>query len=331
MNKKEILEILKDNSFNEELYKKADETRRRECGNLVHLRGLIEFSNFCKKNCLYCGINSKNTGLKRYRLSEEEIIKTVKYAVGSGFKTIVLQGGEDDFFNTERMCKIIEKIKEMNVALTLSLGEKTKEEYRAYKASGADRYLLRIETTDEKLYRKMHPGSDFKNRIKCLYNLKETGFETGTGILVGLPGQSIESYADDILFFRELNADMIGLGPFIAHSETKLKNAQNGDMELALKIMALVRILMPKINIPATTAMETLEKNGRMRALKSGANVVMPNLTPYNERKKYSIYPQKQGTDALNTLELNKLKEEITLTGDSISEDFGTSKNYKNQ
>ena len=179
--------------------------------------------------------------------------------------------------------------------------------------------------------KKMHPDGDLKNRINCLYTLKELGYETGTGILVGLPYQEIDSYADDILFFKKLNADMIGLGPFIAHSQTELKNAKNGDLTLALKVMALTRIIMPKINIPATTAMETIEKNGRIKALKSGANVVMPNITPENIKENYSIYPDKKGVDVYKNSELDELKKEITSIGDSISDDFGTSKNYKHQ
>ena len=331
MNRKEILEILKDNSINSSLFDKADKIRREECGNIVHLRGLIEFSNVCKRNCLYCGINCKNKNIVRYTMNEDEILSCAKNAKELGFKTIVLQSGEGDSVSLNKMCSIIEKIKELNVALTLSLGEKTKQEYKAYKDSGADRYLLRIETTDERLYKKMHLDGDFKNRINCLYTLKELGFETGTGVLVGLPYQEIDSYADDILFFKKLNADMVGLGPFIVHSQTELKDAKNGDLTLALKVMALTRIVMPKINIPATTAMETIEKSGRIKALKSGANVVMPNITPENIKENYSIYPDKKGVDAHRTSELDKLKKEIASLGDSISDDFGVSKNYKYQ
>ena len=327
MDKNEIIEILKSKNA-DEIYKKANKIRRENCGNIVHLRALIEFSNFCKKQCLYCGINSKNKNVKRYRLSENEIVETAKQAAKLGFKTIVLQSGEDDFFDTKKMCSIIESIKELNVALTLSIGEKTKEEYRAYKNSGADRYLLRIETTDENLYKKLHPNSDFKNRLNCLYNLKELGFETGTGVMIGLPEQTIESIADDILFFKKFNADMVGLGPFISHCDTELKDSPNGSFELALKALAITRILMPKINIPATTAMETLLKDGRKIALTSGANVVMPNISPLSAKSNYSIYPHKQSVNALDTVALKNLKNEIEQIGDTISKDFGTSKNF---
>lgn len=328
MNKDEIVEILTCKSA-DIYYKKADAIRRKYCGNIVHLRALIEFSNFCKKQCLYCGINAKNKNVKRYRLSEQDIVKSAKYAQKIGIKTIVLQSGEDDYFDVKKMCSIIEKIKELNLVITLSIGEKTKDEYRAYKDSGADRYLLRIETTDENLYKKLHPNSDFKNRLKCLYNLKELGFELGSGIMVGLPQQSIESIADDILFFKKIDVDMVGLGPFISNSETELKNFPNGSYELALRSIAATRLLMPDINIPATTAMETLLKEGRKIALQSGANVVMPNITPQNIRGNYSLYPNKQSVNALDDDSLNLLREEIASIGDSISDDFGTSLHFK--
>lgn len=328
MNKDEIVEILTCKSA-DIYYKKADAIRREYCGNIVHLRALIEFSNFCKKQCLYCGINAKNKNVKRYRLSEQDIVKSAKYAQKIGIKTIVLQSGEDDYFDVKKMCSIIEKIKELNLVITLSIGEKTKDEYRAYKDSGADRYLLRIETTDENLYKKLHPNSDFKSRLKCLYNLKELGFELGSGIMVGLPQQSIESIADDILFFKKIDVDMVGLGPFISNSETELKNFPNGSYELALRSIAATRLLMPDINVPATTAMETLLKEGRKIALQSGANVVMPNITPQNIRGNYSLYPNKQSVNALDDDSLNLLREEIASIGDSISDDFGTSLHFK--
>ena len=209
------------------------------------------------------------------------------------YKTIVLQSGEDDYYDTDLICEIIREIKQLDVALTLSIGEKDYDTYKSYKDSGADRYLLRIETTDKKLYSTMHPSASFDNRLRCLYDLKELGYEVGTGCLVGLPGQSKESLAEDILFFKNLDADMVGIGPFIAHEQTPLKDAENGDFWLALKVMALTRLNLPNINIPATTAMETLNPSGRIIALKSGANVVMPNVTSKEYRAKYEIYPGK--------------------------------------
>ena len=291
LSKSEIIEILK--SSDTSILKKADDVRKKYVGDGIHLRGLIEFSNVCKRNCLYCGLQCSNRNVERYRLSKSEILDIAKKGVEEGFKTIVLQSGEDDFFSVGMLCEIISEIKNLNVALTLSIGEKSFEEYKAYKDAGADRYLLRIETTDENLYTKMHPNADFQNRKRCLYNLKELGYETGTGCLVGLPRQSIESLADDILFFKELDADMVGIGPFIPHCQTPLKNEQAGDLDLAVKVMAITRVMLPDINIPATTAMESLRADGRLLALQSGANVVMPNLTDDFHKKMYEIYPNK--------------------------------------
>lgn len=291
LSKKEIIDILK--SPDTDIFKEADAVRKKYVGDGVHLRGLIEFSNICKCNCLYCGLQSSNKHVNRYRLSKDEILDIAKKGVDEGFKTIVLQSGEDEFFNTKLMCEIISEIKNLGVALTLSIGEKSFEDYKAFKDAGADRYLLRIETTDKNLYKKMHPYANFDNRMRCLYDLKKLGYETGTGCLVGLPEQTLESLADDILFFKELDADMIGIGPFIPHPDTPLKNENNGSLDLAIKVMAVTRIFLKDINIPATTAMESLRSDGRLLALQSGANVVMPNLTDDCHKKMYEIYPNK--------------------------------------
>ncbi|WP_252247526.1 [FeFe] hydrogenase H-cluster radical SAM maturase HydE [Clostridium sp. ZBS4] len=293
LNKDEILQLLSCDDINDDLFKAADKVRERSLGNIVHLRGLIEFTNICKRNCLYCGLRRDNKNIKRYRLSKEEIIDFAKKAVSYGYKTIVLQGGEDDFFTKEKMVEIIKEIKNLNVALTLSLGEKTYEEYKAFKEAGADRYLLRIETTDKKLYKEMDPMMSYDERLNCLKNLGHLGYEVGTGVLVGLPNQTLDSLADDILFFKKLNADMIGIGPFIPNEDTPLKYSKGGNLNLALKVMAITRLLLPDINIPATTAMESLHKNGRILALQSGANVVMPNVTEGEYRKLYALYPGK--------------------------------------
>ena len=291
--KQEIIEILRDDSKNEWLLSLANRIRRENVGDEVHLRGLIEFSNICKSTCKYCGLRCENKNIERYRIQPEDIILYAQKAVDMGYKTIVLQSGEDKFFSKDVMCEIIKEIKKLDVALTLSIGERSFEEYKAFRDSGADRYLIRIETTDRNLYSQMHPNMGFDNRVRCLKDLKALGFETGTGCLVGLPGQTVESLADDILFFKEIGADMVGIGPFIAHPDTPLKDEPNGDFILALKVMALTRILLPDINIPATTAMETLNPNGRIIALQSGANVVMPNVTVTEFREKYEIYPGK--------------------------------------
>lgn len=289
----DIIEILKDDSNNDWLFSLADKTREEYVGDEVHLRGLIEFSNICKRQCKYCGLRCEDKFIDRYRISKENIISYAEHAVNMGYKTIVLQSGEDEYYNTDLMCEIIAGIKKLGVALTLSIGEKTYEEYKAFKEAGADRYLIRIETTDKTLYNKMHPNMDFVNRVRCLEDLGRLGYEVGTGCLVGLPNQTIESLADDILFFKEINADMVGIGPFIPHPHTPLKDSATGSFTLALKVMALTRILLKDINIPATTAMETLNPNGRIIALQSGANVVMPNVTTTEYRAKYEIYPNK--------------------------------------
>jgi biotin synthase len=293
LTREEIIDILYDNECNEVLYKAADRVRKKYMGDEVQLRGLIEFSNICKRNCMYCGLRSGNKNIERYRLMPDDIIELAKKGVHYGYRTIVLQSGEDDFYTIDKMKYIISNIKKLNVAVTVSVGEKTFEEYKAYREAGADRYLIRIETTDKKLYDAMDPGMSHEDRKRCLRDLKKLGYEVGSGSLVGLPNQTIESIADDILFFKEIGADMIGIGPFIPNADTPLKDANSGDFHLSLKVMALIRILLKDINIPATTAMETLDKNGRIIALQSGANVVMPNITEGEYRKLYALYPGK--------------------------------------
>ncbi|MDD7473955.1 MAG: [FeFe] hydrogenase H-cluster radical SAM maturase HydE [Bdellovibrionota bacterium] len=324
--KKDIIEILKDDSINEELFSYADSVRKKYVGDKIHLRGLIEFSNYCKNTCKYCGLRCENKNIERYRILEDEILEHAKNASNLGFKTIVLQSGEDNYYTVNRMCNIISEIKKLNVALTLSIGEKTFEEYKAYKDAGADRYLIRIETTDENLYSKMHPGMSLENRKRCLRDLKTLGYEVGSGCLVGLPNQSIESLADDILFFKEIAADMIGVGPFIPHPDTPLKDASKGSFFLALKVMAITRILLKDINIPATTAMESIQKDGRIIALQSGANVVMPNVTTTEYRQKYEIYKGKACINENPTKCLGCITNKIKLIGRSVSKDFGSHK-----
>ncbi len=323
LHKKEIIKYLEDNSSNEELFEYANKVRKEYVGDEVHLRGLIEFSNICKCTCKYCGLRYENNNLERYRMSKDEIINCAKNAVELGYKTIVLQSGEDNFYSTNLLCEIISEIKSLNTAVTLSIGEKTFEEYKAYKNAGADRYLLRIETTDKNLYSQMHPKMNFENRLKCLYDLKELGYEVGTGCLVGLPNQTLESLANDILFFKKIDADMVGIGPFIPNQNTPLKNSVGGDFWLSLKVMALTRILLKNINIPATTAMETLNPNGRLIALKSGANVVMPNVTSTQYRAKYEIYPNKICINDSPNKCRGCIEGKIKSIGRFISKDFG--------
>ena len=321
--KKEIVDILKDDSQNEWLFSLADKVRRENVGDEVHLRGLIEFSNICHCFCKYCGLRCENKELDRYRILPDDIVKYAQKAVEMGYKTIVLQSGEDVFYSKEILCDIIKRIKEFDVALTLSIGERSFEDYKAFRDCGADRYLIRIETTDKDLYKKMHPNMSFDNRVRCLKDLGKLGYEVGTGCLVGLPEQTIESLADDILFFKEINADMVGIGPFIAHPHTPLKDMPNGDFTLALKVMALTRILLKNINIPATTAMETLNPNGRIIALQSGANVVMPNVTTTEYRAKYEIYPNKICINENPSQCYNCIGGKIRSIGRTISKDYG--------
>lgn len=321
--KNEVIEILKDNSQNDWLFSLADKIRKENVGDEVHLRGLIEFSNICKRTCKYCGLRCENKDIDRYRIEPDDIIFYAQKAVDMGYKTIVLQSGEDEYYSRELLCKIIKGIKTLDVALTLSIGERCFDDYKAFKNCGADRYLIRIETTDKELYKKMHPHMSFENRVRCLKDLGKLGYEVGTGCLVGLPGQTIESLANDILFFKEINADMVGIGPFIAHPHTPLKDCLNGDFTLALKVMALTRILLKNINIPATTAMETLNPNGRIIALQSGANVVMPNVTTTEYRAKYEIYPNKICINENPSQCFNCVSGKIRSIGRSVSTGYG--------
>lgn len=317
LSKDELVRILADDKFDAELFRAADEVRKKYVGDEVHLRALIEFSNYCRCNCAYCGIRAENSHVERYRLDKDKILELAKHAVDFGYRTIVMQSGEDLFFKADYLAEIIREIKKLDVAVTLSLGERSFEEYKILKDAGADRFLLRIETTDKDLYQKMHPKAVFENRKRCLYDLKKLGFETGTGCLVGLPEQTVKSLADDILFFKELDADMIGIGPLIPHQETPLKDVPCGEFTKALKVMALTRLLLPDINIPATTAMETLNLNGRIIALQSGANVVMPNVTSDDVRGKYEIYPNKVGVN------YTELSERLSKIGRSVSKKKG--------
>ena len=324
---KEIVDILKDDRQNEWLFSLADKVRRENVGDEVHLRGLIEFSNICHCFCKYCGLRSENKELDRYRILPDDIVKYAQKAVEMGYKTIVLQSGEDAFYTREILCDIIKRIKEFDVALTLSIGERSFDDYKAFRDCGADRYLIRIETTDKDLYKKMHPNMSFDNRVRCLKDLRKLGFEVGTGCLVGLPEQTVESLADDVLFFKEINADMVGIGPFIAHPHTPLKDTANGNFTLALKVMALTRILLKNINIPATTAMETLNPNGRIIALQSGANVVMPNVTTTEYRAKYEIYPNKICINENPSQCFHCISGKIKSIGRTVSTGYGFRKN----
>lgn len=327
--KQELIDILRDDSQNDWLFSLADKVRKENVGDEVHLRALIEFSSTCKRTCKYCGLRAPNHKAKRYNLSPDEIFELAQNAVRLGYKTVVLQSGENDYYTKDMMCEIIERVKSLDVALTLSIGERSFEDYKAFKEAGADRYLIRIETTDEDLYRQMHPNMSFENRVKCLENLKILGYELGTGCLVGLPNQTIESLVEDILFFKKMDVQMLGIGPFIPHPNTPLFNAPVGSFTLALKVMALSRLMLPNINIPATTAMETLNPNGRILALQSGANVVMPNVTMSEFKTKYEIYPNKICINEHPNKCRGCIEGKIKSIGRYVSTGYGDSLNKK--
>ena len=323
LSKQEIISLLNNNDINQELFKAADEIRKKYVSDEVQLRGLIEFTNICKNNCLYCGLRRDNKNLVKYRLTENQILDFASKAKSFGYKTIVLQGGEDDYYTKDKMIKIIKGIKALDLALTLSIGEKTYDEYKAFRDAGTDRYLLRIETTNKTLYEKLDPGMSHENRLDCLSNLKKLGYEVGTGVMVGLPNQTIESYANDILYFKEINADMLGIGPFIPNEDTPLAGCKGKELTMALKVMAITRLILPDINIPATTAMESLNTNGRLMALQSGANVVMPNVTEGEYRKYYALYPGKICTGDTPVHCRSCITGKINSIGRTVSTNYG--------
>jgi len=288
-----LTQLLEDASSEELLCRAADEVRQQYVGDGVHLRGLIEFSNICRQDCMYCGLRRDNGKIERYRLTEDDIVRLAEKAKGYGYRTVVLQSGEDAYFTAERLASIVRRIHAMDLAVTLSVGERPREDYALWRAAGADRYLLRIETTDAALYESLDPGMRYENRVRCLRDLRDLGYEVGTGSLVGLPGQTPEMLARDILFFQDIDADMIGIGPLIPNGDTPLGTAAPGDFHLTRRMVALLRLLLPEANIPATTAMETMVPRGRELILASGANVVMPNVTEGDYRRKYALYPGK--------------------------------------
>ncbi len=299
MNKAELTELIKLNFENpdENLFAEADKVRREHYGDSVYLRGLIEFSNYCNKGCYYCGISSACTDVERYRLSYDEIIEAGKVGYDLGFRTFVLQGGEDPFFGSDTLlCKIIETFKSTypDVAVTLSLGERTKESYQNLFDAGADRYLLRHETANSIHYGKLHPHDySLAKRKKCLYDLKEIGYQVGAGFMVDSPFQTHKTLADDLLFIKDLQPHMVGIGPFIPSKNTVFKDYPQGEVDHVLVMMALTRLMLPKVLLPSTTALGTISPNGRELGLKAGGNVVMPNLSPTSVRAKYSLYDNK--------------------------------------
>lgn len=280
----------------EMLREEAVRLRKQFYGDEVFARGLIEFTNYCKNNCYYCGIRAGNQNAERYRLSKEEILQCCEEGYGLGYRTFVLQGGEDLWYTDEKIADIVRSVKEKypECALTLSIGEKSRESYRMFREAGADRYLLRHETANEEHYAKLHPASmSLKNRKQCLYDLKELGYQVGAGFMVGSPWQTPEHIAEDLVFLKELQPQMAGIGPFIPHHDTRFAGEPAGSVSLTLFLLSVIRIMLPKVLLPATTALGTLDPRGREKGLLAGANVVMPNLSPVRNRKQYELYDNK--------------------------------------
>lgn len=277
------------------MFEKSNDVRIKHYGKSVYLRGLIEFTNYCKMNCKYCGIRAENRDVERYRLSEDQILNCAREGYKLGYRTFVLQGGEDQFFTDEKMVKIISSIKtEMNdVAITLSIGERSYSSYKKMFEAGADRYLLRHETATKSLYEKLHPKASFENRRKCLENLRQIGYQIGAGFMVGLPYETVEDKVNNLLYLKELNPHMCGIGPFIPQKDTPLHEFIGGTLEDTLVLLSIVRLLLPTVLLPATTALGTINPTGREKALKVGCNVVMPNLSPIDVRDKYTLYDGK--------------------------------------
>lgn len=279
LEKADIVMLLQEEQMNEALFSAADRVRKEYVGDEVKLQVLIGVSNVCRQNCMYCSLRRDNSLVKRYRLEAERILELAKKAQNDGCKTVVLQSGEDMFYTVGKLQDIIYKVKDLDVSVTLSIGERTREEYQALKQAGADRFLLPIETSDKKLYEVLNPGMSFLNRLRCLKDLKELGYEVGSGCLVGLPNQSLTSLAEDMLFFKEFAAETVEVEPFIPCDNTPLFCGTGGAFTLSRKLMAISRLLLPSANIPVTSAMAMLEVEGEFKALKSGANVVMSNIS----------------------------------------------------
>ena len=298
LDREQWIQLLSERSEETDQYARdlGNKVRQQIYGNDIYVRGLVEFTNYCKNDCYYCGIRRSNKNAQRYRLTEEDILLCCQQGYELGFRTFVLQGGEDGYYTDERLLSIIHKIKAgyPDCALTLSIGEKSEESYRDYREAGVDRYLLRHETADEEHYGKLHPSSmSCEHRKNCLRTLKKLGFQTGAGFMVGAPYQTVENLADDFLFLKELDPEMVGIGPFIPHQDTPFHGEKSGTLEDTLFYLALLRLMLPHALLPATTALGTIHPKGREMGVLSGANVVMPNLSPVSVRKKYMLYDGK--------------------------------------
>ena len=305
----------------EELAAQAVDVRRRIYGNEVYLRGLIEISNICRNDCLYCGIRRSNMNCARYRLSSEEILACVEAGYPLGFRTFVLQGGEDSYYTDDLLAALIAEIKSAHpdCAVTLSLGERGSESFRRLHDAGADRYLLRHETADEAHYRMLHPSSmSFRHRMDCLRSLREIGYQVGCGFMVGSPHQSNVTLAKDLKFIEQFKPDMCGIGPFIPHHDTPFRDDPAGSVSLTCYLLTIIRLIQPNVLLPATTALGTLHPEGRELGILAGANVVMPNLSPADVRKKYELYDNKLSTGAESAQQVDELRQRIKAIGYTV-------------
>lgn len=322
----ELKILISDMPEPEYLYEKARIRAKEIYGNKVFIRGLIEVSNYCKNDCYYCGIRKSNRAADRYRLTDEEILSACENGYRLGFRTFVMQGGEDSRFTDERLVCLIKEIKSKypDCAVTLSLGEKNDESYKKLRDAGADRYLLRHETACEAHYKRLHPTEmSYQNRMSCLKTLKKLGFQTGCGFMVGTPGQTVENIVSDLRFIQQLEPQMVGIGPFLPHKDTPFGGEKAGSAELTVYLLAIIRIMLPSVLLPATTALGTASENGREKGILAGANVIMPNLSPKEAREKYTLYNNKLHTGTENAYQLAKLKEQIAKIGYEIVCDRG--------
>lgn len=300
--------------------------RERYYGKKVYIRGLIEFTNYCINDCFYCGIRRSNKNADRYRLEKSEILDCCKEGYELGFRTFVLQGGEDGYFSDEKICSIVQEIKRFypDCAVTLSVGEKSRDGYQAYFDAGADRYLLRHETADGGHYAKLHPKElSAENRRRCLYDLKEIGYQVGTGFMVGSPYQTADNLALDMMFIKSLQPHMVGIGPFVPHHDTPFGNEKAGTLGLTLFMLGLIRLTLPPVLLPATTALGTIDPQGREKGVLAGANVVMPNLSPLNVREKYLLYDNKICTGCESAQSVEDLKKRMSQIGYDVVVDRG--------
>ncbi|QTL97597.1 [FeFe] hydrogenase H-cluster radical SAM maturase HydE [Iocasia frigidifontis] len=323
---KDILYILNkvDDSNKEILFNYAEKTVLKTYQKKVYLRALLEFSNYCRNNCYYCGIRNNNREIKRYRLSVKKIIKCCLLAYQHGYRTFVLQSGEDDFFKEDILIKLLQRLKSNHpeAAITLSIGEYPYKSYQRFYQAGADRFLLRHESISKELYKKYHPDMSYSRRLQCLKNLKKIGYQVGAGFIVGLPGQTNKILTEELLFLKKLNPDMVGIGPLIPHPKTPLAGSQTGSVDKTLLLLSLIRLLLPETLLPVTTAVNTLDKKGWEKGLKAGANVIMPVISPAISRGKYEIYQNKGNTDVSN---LSEIKKRVERSGFKIDMSRGDS------